>query len=102
MSETVIAKKTYLMAWAGLLLALAATIAVSYVNLGRLNIAVALIIASVKALIIGVYFMHLRYSQRLIWYYVIGAALWLTIMFTFTFTDYFARHLLAKPTVWSR
>ena len=42
----------------------AATVAAAYVNLGALNIVVALAIATVKATLVVLYFMHARYSPK--------------------------------------
>jgi cytochrome c oxidase subunit 4 len=100
MSEAVISRRTYVTVWAALLVLLGATVGAAYINLGRLNVLAALSIASMKALIIGLYFMHLRYSPRLIWAYAGGALLWLGMMFAFSFSDYLARSLLPDPTVW--
>lgn len=101
MSEVAVSRTKYMIVWAVLLLLLAATVAVAYrVHLGRLNTIAALGIASIKAVIIGLYFMHLRYSSRLMWCYAAGAVLWLGIMFAFAFSDYLYRSLLPAPTVW--
>ena len=41
------------------------TVAVTYLDLGRLNLFVALFIAFIKALLVALYFMHLRYDRPL-------------------------------------
>ena len=101
MSEAVISKKAYVLVWASLLVLLGVTVAVAYyVQAGPFNAVIALAIAGVKAMIIGVYFMHLRYSPRLMWCYAGAAVLFLGIMFAFAFSDYLYRSLLPSPTVW--
>lgn len=60
------AYKTYIYVWGALLVLTAATVAISYVNLGVFNAAGALIIASVKASLVAAYFMHLRHEHRLV------------------------------------
>jgi len=37
------------------------------------------------------YFMHVRYSSRLIWVIVVAGLFWLAIMFVFTISDYMTR-----------
>lgn len=61
----------------------------------RLNTIVALTIATIKATFVVLYFMHVRYSARLVWVIVIAALFWMGILFAFTFSDYFTRDLLA-------
>ena len=61
---------------------------------GPLNAVVALTIAVFKATAVVLYFMHVRYSPRLV-LLVIGSALfWLVIMFALTFSDYSTRNWL--------
>ena len=50
---------------AALLVLTAVTVGVTYVDLGRLNVAVALLIAVVKATLVALYFMHLRWDRPL-------------------------------------
>jgi cytochrome c oxidase subunit 4 len=100
MSEAVIPKKTYVSVWATLLALLGATVAVAYVHLGRFNAAAALTIAGVKAVIIVLYFMHLRYSPKVVWVVVGAGFLWLGWLFLWTIGDYVTRAYLPPPTVW--
>jgi cytochrome c oxidase subunit 4 len=37
------------------------------------------------------YFMHVRYSGKLVWLVIVAALLWLVIMFAITFSDYWTR-----------
>ena len=101
MSETVIPKKIYFSVWAALLVLLGITVGVSYIHLGWLNPVAAVAIAGVKAMIIIMYFMHVRYSKRMIWVFVAAGFLWLTIMFTLSFGDYFTRSYMPLPTIWN-
>jgi cytochrome c oxidase subunit 4 len=100
MSETVIPKKTYLLVWVALLALLAVTVGVAYVHLGWFNPVAALSIAALKALIIILYFMHVRYSPKLIWVLVGAAFVWLGIAIGGTMSDYLTRSYLPPPTVW--
>jgi len=58
---------------------------------GPMNAVVALTIASIKATLVVLYFMHVRYSGRLVWLVIVAALLWLAILFAITFSDYWTR-----------
>ena len=63
------------------------TVTVSFVDLGALNISVALAIASVKALLVAFFFMHLFWDNK-IYLIIFGMALlFLTIFMTLTMFD---------------
>jgi len=55
------------------------------------NIVVAVTVAVVKAVIIILYFMHVRYSSRLVWVFSGAAFFWVLILFAMTLVDYFSR-----------
>jgi len=65
---------------------------------GPLNAIVALTIAVIKATLVILYFMHVRYSGRLIWLVIGSALFWLAIMFAITFSDYSSRGWLPIST----
>ena len=76
----------------GILIVLTAvTVAVAYVDLGRLNTVVALAIAAFKATVVVLYFMHVKYSTRLIKLTVIAGLYWMVILFGLTLGDYLTR-----------
>jgi cytochrome c oxidase subunit 4 len=56
-----------------------------------LNAIVAMTIAVAKATFVVLYFMHVRYSSRLIWVIVASALFWMAILFAFTLADYYTR-----------
>jgi cytochrome c oxidase subunit 4 len=92
MSEHIVSVRVYFVIFLALLVGTTLTAWVSFFNFpGPLNAIVALTIACIKAGLVILYFMHMRYSPRLIWI-VFGAALfWLAIMFALTFSDYSTR-----------
>ncbi len=63
------------------------TVAVSYIDLGFLNVPVALTIATLKAALVLLFFMHLRYEGPIIRYSFITTVMFLAIMIGFTFWD---------------
>jgi cytochrome c oxidase subunit 4 len=78
----------------GILMVLTAvTVGVAYIDLGRWNTVVALAIACFKAMIVVLYFMHVKYSTRLIKLTVIAGLYWMVILFGLTLGDYLTRAL---------
>ena len=91
MSERVISERAYYAVFAALLVLTVTTYGAARVDLGRWNTPVGLGIAAGKAALIGIYFMHARYSTRLT-RVVIGAGLfWLGILLVLTLSDYLTR-----------
>src|SRR5258708_862136 len=84
---------TYFIIYVALLLFLALTIGLSFVDLGRdWNNLAALLIAVIKAVLIVLFFMHLRYGPRLTWAFAAAGFIWLAIMVGLTMTDYLSRN----------
>src|SRR5262245_58228943 len=100
MSEHIIPRKVYFTVFGALMVLLAATVGVAYIPLGELNVVAAMTIGVTKAVLIILYFMHVRYSFRLSWVWVGAGFFWLVIMFALTFSDYFTRGWLPVPTGW--
>ena len=63
----------------------------STVDLGWANTPIALLIATIKAVLVILFFMHVIHSTRLTWVVVIGSFLWLGVLFVLTFSDYLTR-----------
>ncbi len=96
MSEHIVPVRIYLMIFFVLLVGTALTVAAAFIDFPwRLNTIVALTIATIKATFVVLFFMHVRYSARLVWVIVISALFWMGILFAFTFSDYFTRDLLS-------
>ena len=96
MSEHIVPVRIYLMIFFVLLVGTALTVAAAFADFPwRLNTIVALTIATVKATFVVLYFMHVRYSARLVWVIVIAALFWMGILFAFTLSDYFTRNWLS-------
>lgn len=66
-----------------------------------LNIVIAMTIAIIKAVVIILYFMHVKYSSRLTQVFAVAAFVWLGILFLFGLTDWFSRPMLPDPEVWT-
>ena len=92
MSEHIVPVKVYITIFAVLLVGTALTVAAAFVDFPwRLNTIVALTIATIKATFVVLYFMHVRYSTRLIWVIFAAALFWMAILFALTFSDYQTR-----------
>jgi cytochrome c oxidase subunit 4 len=79
--------KTYLAVAAALMFLTIVTVAVSFVDLGPYNVTVALAIASIKALLVAFFFMHLFYDNKIYLVIFAMALLFLTIFLTLTMFD---------------
>ena len=63
------------------------TVAVSYVHLGPLNLAVAIVIASIKAGLVVTFFMHLRHDSRFNSMILVVSLLFIGVFFAYTLND---------------
>jgi cytochrome c oxidase subunit IV len=95
--EHTVSVRDYLVVFAILVVLLVATIGISFLPLGRFTLVVALAIAACKAVLIALYFMHLRFTNRLTWVFSGAALLWFGILVTLTLNDYLSRAWLAIP-----
>jgi cytochrome c oxidase subunit 4 len=95
--DHILPKSSYYAVYVALLVLLAATVGAAYVDLGRLNFLVSLTIAVIKAVLIALIFMHVRYSERLVWIFAGASVLWLAILLALSMNDYFTRGLLDIP-----
>lgn len=81
----------YWWTFAGLLALLAATIVAAYLPLGAAAPFVAYGMAALKTLLVALFFMHLAHRGGVTRLFAFGGLVWLAILFTLTFADYFAR-----------
>ena len=75
----------------------AITVGVAFVNLGPLNFPVALSIAVLKATLVILFFMHVKYSSRLTKLIIAGGFFFLLVLFVLTMTDYLSRGWQTYP-----
>jgi cytochrome c oxidase subunit IV len=95
MSEHVIPRKTYIWVWVALMALMMLTAGLSRINLGEWSTVVALVIAAIKALLVVLFFMHVRYEdQKMAWVFLLAGFFWLAILLTLTMTDYMSRGYL--------
>ena len=79
--------RIYFVVWGALIVLTAVTVAVSYVHLGLMNVVVALLVASVKASLVALFFMHLRYESRLVWGFALTPIFFLLLIIAGTLSD---------------
>ena len=92
MSEHIVPVRIYVTIFLVLLAGTALTVVAAFLDFPwKLNTIVALTIATAKATFVVLYFMHVRYSSRLVWVIVASALFWIGILFALTFSDYLTR-----------
>ena len=91
MSGHVAPKSMYYGVFLALLVGTGLTVAAAFVDMGAMNNVVMLGIACTKALLVILFFMHVRWSTRLTWVVVASGFFWLLILFGITMTDYLTR-----------
>ncbi len=87
----VVPKSTYFIVAACLGALLALTLVAAELDLGMLNTPLAVAIAMAKAVLIVLFFMHVRYGSPLLRVFAAGGFLWLVILFVLTLSDYLTR-----------
>jgi cytochrome c oxidase subunit 4 len=83
--------KTYVIILAILVVFTAISVAVTSIELGALTATIALLLASVKGILVLTYFMHLKFDERIFAIMVTGILLLIIIVIIITFLDYFFR-----------
>jgi len=87
----VVPLKIYYTVFTTLMVLTGVTVGVAYLDLGPLNVIAALAIACFKATIVALYFMHVKYSSRLVKMAVVAGLYWMGILLALTLSDYLTR-----------
>src|SRR5215813_8666859 len=90
-SSHIVSPKTYGLIFGALLVGTAITVAASYVEMGDFNAVVALGIACTKAVLVILFFMHVKYSSRLTKLTVAAGFFTFLVLITMSMTDYISR-----------
>ncbi len=90
-TDHILPKRVYYTIFGILMLCTYLTVQIAFFDLGPLNTIAALVIAVLKATLVILFFMHVKYSTRLTWAVVIGGIFWLGILLTLTMGDYLTR-----------
>ena len=97
MAEHIVTKKQYSLVFGALLVLTFVTTAVGMIDLGRLNVVVALVIAVIKATLVVLFFMHIYWSTKLNRVVVVSGLAWLGLLLWLTLTDVLSRGWLGVP-----
>ena len=99
MAEHIVSRKIYFAVFGALIVLTGLTVVVAEQDLHRLNVVVALAIAVLKATLVTLFFMHIKYSKRLTQLVVVAGFLWLLILIGLTLSDYLTRGWFNLPGV---
>jgi cytochrome c oxidase subunit 4 len=87
----VVPVRVYVTIFFSLMILTGLTIVASFYNFGEWNTIIAVTIAIVKATLVVLYFMHLRYSDNVVRLSVVAGVFWLALLLSLTLSDYFSR-----------
>jgi cytochrome c oxidase subunit 4 len=90
-SEHIVSPKIYAVIFLSLMVGTGLTVWAAFQNFGPFNIVIALAIATVKATLVVLYFMHARYSPKRTQLVIVCSIFWLAIMLALTLSDYNTR-----------
>lgn len=82
---------TYVTVWAVLMVLTAITVSVSYVDMKHVTVLTACIIAAIKGLLVVLYFMHIRFENRIYALMILVILGTYAIFIGLTFVDYWYR-----------
>ncbi len=85
--ESAGSRRTYIAVYVALVLLTAVTVLVSYADLGLGNVVAALLIASAKASLVALFFMHLKGEDRLVWGFALVPIVFLALIILGTLSD---------------
>ncbi|HVO80377.1 MAG TPA: cytochrome C oxidase subunit IV family protein [Terriglobales bacterium] len=92
MSEHIVSRKLYVAIGTTLLVLTATTVGIAFINLGPFNTIVALSIATAKALLVILFFMHVKYtSEKMTRVVIVAAVFWLLLLLALSMADYGTR-----------
>lgn len=77
--------------WLALILLASSSWLIAYLPVGSFHTVAALGIAAVKALLVVIFFMHLKHSSAVVRMASAVGIIWLMVLFTFTLSDYLSR-----------
>ncbi len=97
MSVHISPTSTYLKVFFALIVLTALTVWVAFYDFGAPNNVFALGIALIKATIVVLFFMHVKWGTGLTKLVVASGVVWLLILFAFTLSDYLTRVMLYTP-----
>jgi cytochrome c oxidase subunit 4 len=92
--------RTYVLIWLTLTILTFVTYYVAQIDLGQLNVIVALGIAAFKMTLVIWFFMHVRTDNPLTKLFVFAGFFWMAILLALTLGDYFSRAWMPGGKFW--
>jgi cytochrome c oxidase subunit IV len=90
---------SYVLTWLALMILLALTTASAYMPMDGWNTVANMGISCAKAVLIALFFMHLRHAGALLRIAALAGLLWLALLFGLSWSDYATRSV--SPAAWS-
>ncbi len=97
MSGHIVSLKIYFLIFGALMVLTGVTVWAAFQDFGTFNTIVALAIAVLKASLVILYFMHVRYSSSLVRVAAVAGFIWLFILIGFTVSDVISRGWIPMP-----
>ena len=91
MTSHILPKRVYYTIFGILIFCTYLTVQIAFLDLGAMNTVAALAIATFKAAIVVLFFMHVKYSTHLTWVVIAAGIFWFGIMVSITMADYLTR-----------
>ena len=83
----IVPKKIFLKIFIALLVLTFITVFVTRFDFGEFNTVVAMVVASIKAFLVAMFFMHLKYENKILWVYAAFPLILLSILIGGVFMD---------------
>jgi cytochrome c oxidase subunit 4 len=87
-SEHIVSYKFNILVWIDLLIFTFITIEIAQFDFQALTVVIALIVATIKTFLVGIYFMHLKFENRFLQSIVVGVFLLFVAVLILLFSDY--------------
>lgn len=95
-----VSPKIYGFTFIALLLLLAVSFGIAHLRLGPWGVVAGVAIAAIKALLVALYFMHIRYTSGFLRVAAAAGVFWLGVLIVLTLSDYLSRGWLLLPSHW--
>ena len=89
--HTIVPYMVYVKVWAALMILTAVTVGISYADMKHVTVLAALLIATVKGILVVLYFMHIRFESRMYAFMILAVLGTYAIFIGLTFADYWYR-----------
>jgi cytochrome c oxidase subunit 4 len=100
MAHPTVKPRTYVLVYVALVgFTVLTYLSATQAHIGGWEVPIALGIAATKTILVGLFFMHLLYTNRLVWLILSAGVLFLAIMLSLTLADYETRDWFPQPSL---